>query len=125
MQESDHPVDFLTDKVVHTRISKMRQYSFLALLSIFSLAYILESTAYLLLPCTPCISEEECERQPFSLCLYGETRNACNRRVCAKGPDDFCGGPMNKYGECGEGLRCRSDGRCHGCHVDTMHCSES
>lgn len=42
-----------------------------------------------------------------------------------KGPDERCGGPMNVLGECGEGLRCHSDERCHGCSIDTMLCSKS
>lgn len=86
---------------------------------------ILDSRAHLIAPCVPCASKAECERAPMELCVFGEARDACDRRVCAKGPDERCGGPMNVLGECGEGLMCHSDEHCHGCHVDTMICSKS
>ncbi|XP_066149698.1 neuroparsin-A-like [Euwallacea fornicatus] len=72
--------------------------------------------------CTPCI-DIECDERPMNYCVYGEARDACGRRVCAKGPMERCGGSMNVLGVCGEGLMCKSDERCHGCLMATMECS--
>ncbi|CAH1126614.1 unnamed protein product [Ceutorhynchus assimilis] len=74
--------------------------------------------------CTPCSSQEECDRNPPNLCVWGEARDACNRRICAKGPDERCGGTYNVLGICGEGMMCKSDERCHGCSIQTMECSK-
>ncbi|GJQ66473.1 hypothetical protein Trydic_g4470 [Trypoxylus dichotomus] len=65
--------------------------------------------------CTPCMSLEECNQEPNEVCVWGESRDKCGRRECAKGPGERCGGPMSVYGNCGEGLMCKSDERCHGC----------
>ncbi|GJQ66472.1 hypothetical protein Trydic_g4469 [Trypoxylus dichotomus] len=65
--------------------------------------------------CQPCMSMQECNEEPNDFCPFGETRDMCGRRTCAKGPADRCGGPNGIYGRCAEGLRCRSDERCHGC----------
>lgn len=102
----------------------MRVCIVLAALAITFIIASKSDAARLMTPCTPCLTMEECERPPVELCVFGEARNACNRKVCAKGPDERCGGPMNILGECGEGLRCHSDERCHGCHIDTMSCSK-
>ncbi|XP_050296574.1 neuroparsin-A-like [Anthonomus grandis grandis] len=74
--------------------------------------------------CTPCASQEECDRNPPNLCIWGEARDACNRRICAKGPDERCGGSFNVLGVCGEGMMCKPDERCHGCSIQTMECSK-
>lgn len=34
--------------------------------------------------CKPCEDEAECNANPQGICIWGETTNACNRRVCAK-----------------------------------------
>ncbi|CAH1169672.1 unnamed protein product, partial [Phaedon cochleariae] len=70
--------------------------------------------------CRPCKNEMECNMPPPVMCEYGEVRNACKRRECAKGPGDRCGGPMNILGQCAENLMCRSDELCHGWFMDTL-----
>ncbi|KAK9704023.1 Neuroparsin [Popillia japonica] len=65
--------------------------------------------------CTPCRSLEECNQEPNEVCVWGESRDNCGRRECAKGPGQRCGGPINVYGNCAENLMCKSDERCHGC----------
>lgn len=34
--------------------------------------------------CRPCRNQEECDEDPKQFCVYGETRDSCGRRVCAK-----------------------------------------
>lgn len=34
--------------------------------------------------CVPCSQDEDCEKEPDEICALGETRDYCNRRVCAK-----------------------------------------
>lgn len=72
--------------------------------------------------CTACASREECDADPKELCIWGEARDRCNRRICAKGPGERCGGSLNILGVCGEGMMCKSDERCHGCSIQTMEC---
>ncbi|XP_063919392.1 neuroparsin-A-like [Zophobas morio] len=80
-------------------------------------------TALYHLPCKLCASVEECNDDPPQLCVYGENRNACKRRVCSKGPGEKCGDKFDILGTCGEGLWCSSkDNRCHGCYMPTMTC---
>ncbi|KAI4468616.1 growth factor receptor cysteine-rich domain superfamily [Holotrichia oblita] len=69
--------------------------------------------------CRPCMSMQECNEEPKEYCPFGEARDMCGRRTCARGPGDRCGGPNDIYGHCAEGLRCRSDERCHGCAEKT------
>lgn len=33
--------------------------------------------------CKPCQNQEECDADP-GLCVWGETRDSCNRKICAK-----------------------------------------
>ncbi|CAH1169670.1 unnamed protein product [Phaedon cochleariae] len=72
--------------------------------------------------CKGCRNNAECDKKPEDFCPYGEVRDACNRRVCAKGPGERCGGFMNVLGQCGESMMCKSDERCHGCFLETMEC---
>ncbi|XP_018568084.1 neuroparsin-A-like [Anoplophora glabripennis] len=72
--------------------------------------------------CRPCDSQAECDEDPPEYCVWGEVRDACNRRMCAKGPGERCGGTLNILGQCGEGLMCKSDEICHGCSIQTMKC---
>nr|QHB80556.1 neuroparsin [Carabus violaceus] len=78
--------------------------------------------------CEPCDNRLECDESPKEMCMFGEARNYCNRRTCAKGPGDRCGGMYHQYGICGEGLRCTSSlhemgvNRCHGCSLLTLDC---
>uniref|UniRef100_A0A1Y1N1P0 Neuroparsin-A n=1 Tax=Photinus pyralis TaxID=7054 RepID=A0A1Y1N1P0_PHOPY len=72
--------------------------------------------------CNPCATEDECEREPIEFCMWGEARDSCNRRVCAKGPGERCGGPLGILGQCGDGMMCKKDERCHGCSTQTFQC---
>ncbi|CAG9854474.1 unnamed protein product [Phyllotreta striolata] len=72
--------------------------------------------------CKPCADEEECNAPPLNRCVWGETRDACNRRICAKGPGERCGGSLNVLGQCGEGMMCKSDELCYGCSFQTLEC---
>ncbi|XP_074034364.1 uncharacterized protein isoform X2 [Leptinotarsa decemlineata] len=72
--------------------------------------------------CKPCENQAECDSQPKEYCVWGEVRDACNRRACAKGPGERCGGSLNILGQCGEGMMCKSDEKCHGCSLQTMQC---
>ncbi|KAJ8979651.1 hypothetical protein NQ317_001358, partial [Molorchus minor] len=71
--------------------------------------------------CKPCANKAECEEDPVDYCIWGEVKDACNRRVCAKGPGERCGGALNILGQCGEGMMCKSE-KCHGCSIQTMQC---
>ncbi|KAG0720059.1 Single insulin-like growth factor-binding domain protein-1 [Chionoecetes opilio] len=45
-------------------------------------------------------------------CHRGITWDVCNCcEVCAKGPNEECGGPWEAYGKCGIGLNCVRDAR--------------
>ncbi|XP_056633154.1 neuroparsin-A-like [Diorhabda carinulata] len=73
--------------------------------------------------CKPCKDKAECNAEPADVCIWGEVRNACDRRICAKGPGDRCGGPLDILGQCGEGMMCSTiDDRCHGCSLQTLQC---
>ncbi|XP_022908703.1 neuroparsin-A-like [Onthophagus taurus] len=65
--------------------------------------------------CKPCKSLTDCEQEPNDFCLWDEVRDNCGRRTCARGPGERCGGPLDIYGKCGEGLMCKQDEKCHGC----------
>ncbi|XP_028150363.1 neuroparsin-A-like [Diabrotica virgifera virgifera] len=100
------------------------------ILLILSVSVILflcpQTTAAGLWVCKPCKDEAECNADPEEVCVWGEARNACFRRVCAKGPGERCGGPLDILGQCGEGMMCsKKDERCHGCSLQTMQCYNS
>nr|CAD7198828.1 unnamed protein product [Timema douglasi]CAD7397218.1 unnamed protein product [Timema poppensis] len=69
--------------------------------------------------CIPC-DEEECEIEPKG-CRYGIVRNNCNRKVCAKGPGELCGGPSIIWGRCGDDLHCTCN-ICTGCDSESLDC---
>lgn len=70
--------------------------------------------------CEICQNQEECDADP-GLCMWGETRDACNRRICAKGPGQRCGGVLDYQGKCAEGLMCLNN-KCRGCYIQTVSC---
>ncbi|KAF2898685.1 hypothetical protein ILUMI_07486 [Ignelater luminosus] len=72
--------------------------------------------------CTPCFTEEECDKEPEHFCMWGVARDSCNKKVCAKGPGERCGGPLGVLGQCGAGMMCYSDEICHGCSSKTFEC---
>jgi hypothetical protein len=45
-------------------------------------------------------------------CRFGWEVDACNNKVCTKGPGEVCGGKHMRYGICGEGLMCNNCNRC-------------
>ncbi|XP_076659609.1 queen brain-selective protein-1 [Halictus rubicundus] len=67
--------------------------------------------------CELCGSEcNECKFGVVTLPYCGE--------VCAKGHGQFCGGPNDIYGICGEGMYCNCNS-CHGCSEAGMQCNEA
>ncbi|GFG36582.1 hypothetical protein Cfor_06195 [Coptotermes formosanus] len=38
-----------------------------------------------------------------------------------KGPGEYCGGPSDVRGKCGEGMHCAC-GKCNGCSLATLDC---
>ncbi|XP_011141108.1 neuroparsin-A [Harpegnathos saltator] len=65
--------------------------------------------------CTGC--GNECDK-----CKYGVTVSAlCGIEECRRGPGEYCGGPSQSWGVCGEGMFCICD-RCVGCSVDFLTC---
>jgi hypothetical protein len=38
-----------------------------------------------------------------------------------QGPGDYCGGPSDVRGKCGEGMHCAC-GKCNGCSLATLDC---
>ncbi|CAK9822908.1 unnamed protein product [Anthophora retusa] len=60
-----------------------------------------------------------CEKCEFGWVMS----NVCNIPICAKGPDQSCGGPRGVHGICGEGMYCRCK-KCSGCSSKTLACSK-
>ncbi|KDR17790.1 neuroparsin-A-like [Zootermopsis nevadensis] len=69
--------------------------------------------------CKPCMGND-CNLEPES-CEHGIERDYCGWKVCAKGPGDYCGGPSDVRGKCGEGMHCAC-GKCNGCSLTTLDC---
>ncbi|XP_023234637.1 single insulin-like growth factor-binding domain protein-2 [Centruroides sculpturatus] len=45
---------------------------------------------------------------PSQSCSFGKTRDICNCcYICAKGPNEECGGIYNYAGTCANGLKCK------------------
>nr|CAD7448510.1 unnamed protein product [Timema bartmani]CAD7460161.1 unnamed protein product [Timema tahoe] len=93
--------------------------SALLFISLTTAALLVISTESRSHPCTPC-DEEECEIEPAG-CRYGFARDNCNRKVCAKGPGEFCGGPSSIWGRCTDSLHCKCN-RCSGCDTESVDC---
>ncbi|EFA04588.2 neuroparsin-A [Tribolium castaneum] len=101
-------------------------HNFITIILVLTVTVIIFSdkgTAMIHLPCKRCATIQECNADPPQLCVFGENRDYCNRRVCSKGPGEKCGDRFNILGTCGEGLWCSNkDNRCHGCYIPTMAC---
>jgi hypothetical protein len=48
----------------------------------------------------------------INACRFGWEVDACNNKICTKGPAEVCGGKHMRYGICGEGLMCNNCNRC-------------
>ncbi|KAL1501138.1 hypothetical protein ABEB36_006522 [Hypothenemus hampei] len=103
-------------------------HSSLVLMLVFTLTFIVSVHSMSITEswvCKPCATQQECDEKPNNICVWGEARDACGRRICAKGPSERCGGSLNVLGVCGEGMMCKADEHCHGCSIQTMECSHN
>ncbi|XP_017784225.1 PREDICTED: neuroparsin-A-like [Nicrophorus vespilloides] len=110
----------------------MQTISIISLLFAVTLSFVITNMAEARAPwiCQPCDMFEECNKEPESYCMWGETRNSCNRRVCAKGPGERCGGLRDIFGRCGTGMWCQKEDEsntytCHGCYDNSLECHQS
>jgi hypothetical protein len=59
-----------------------------------------------------CLFNRHMRVDNINQCEYGWEVDACNNKVCTKGPGEVCGGKHMRYGICGEGLMCNNCNRC-------------
>ncbi|XP_076667495.1 queen brain-selective protein-1 isoform X2 [Andrena cerasifolii] len=55
-------------------------------------------------------------------CEFGVVTLPHCGRVCAKGPNQICGGHADVWGVCGDGMFCNCN-RCDGCSTNKLNCT--
>ncbi|XP_076235430.1 queen brain-selective protein-1 [Calliopsis andreniformis] len=68
------------------------------------------------------LSCKSCEEDSCSKCEFGVVMSPSCGRVCAKGPNQICGGPGESWGICGDGMFCNCN-RCDGCSTNKLNCT--